>query len=351
MGSGASSLEEELVASLPLTSERFIGLYNSGNVCFANAVLQVLFRCEPLRSNLVQWHMCTQAKGAALSRSLTLLDVLGELFWRMQTNQIRTGTQGADDFIDLVKERNELFQGLRQQDAQEFFSFVVNDLGETVQAYQKRNLSDTFRKLVCKTYEHTLGKTFVHANFEGTCTSTTTCRTCQNKTTRTEAFLDVSLEIGSESCSVAEGLRRFSRAELVEGFQCDSQFCAKAGTQPADKRIVLTRLPRVLVLHLKRFQYNAAQQRFVKLLTRVSFSTELKVWESEEPDVFFRLKGLVAHIGPGAARGHYISVVSVESHWFLFNDDRVRIVETADLQSFFEGQMVAYLLFYERVEK
>ncbi len=349
MGSGASSLEDELVVHLPLTSERFIGLSNSGNVCFANAVLQLLFRCEPFRSHLVQWHMCTQARGAPVSRTQSLLDLLGELFWRMQTNQIRTGTQHADDFIDLVKERNELFQGLRQQDAHEFYSYVLNDIGETVQAYQKRRLSDTFRRVVCEPFEETVGKTFVHANFEGVCTSTTTCKTCRTKTSRREAFFDVSLEIGSESSSVAECLRRYSRAELVNGFHCESEWCAKEGNQPAEKRIVLTRLPKVLVLHLKRFQYNVSQQRFVKLLQRVSFGAELKVWDSDEPDVLYRLKGLVAHIGTSPARGHYVACVTVESQWFLFNDDRVRIVDVTDLQGFFEGQTVAYVLAYERV--
>jgi ubiquitin carboxyl-terminal hydrolase 12/46 len=290
MGSGPSSLEPELAAALPTTSERFIGLRNYGNICFANSVLQLLFRCEPLRSHLVQWSTCVRADeakeasswfGLTSSHTSSVLDLLGELFYRMQNNVDRTGTTGADDLIALIKRKNEHFDS-RQQDAQEFYSFVVNELGEAVQREQKRQradaASDPFRGVVCRVFEETLGKTFVHGTFEGLCTSSTVCRTCQGKTSRTETFFEVSLEISANSDSVAQCLRRFSEVEVLEkanGFHCDA--CAASGTQPAEKRMVLTKLPKVLVLHLKRFQYHAAQQRFVKLSHRISFSTELKV--------------------------------------------------------------------------
>lgn len=67
--------------------------------------------------------------------------------------------------------------------------------------------------------------------------------------------------------------------------------------------MILSKLPKTLVLHLKRFQFHVAQQRFVKQLSRVSFSTELKVWDSEEPDALFKLKGLCVHVGRTAESG------------------------------------------------
>ncbi len=180
MGSGASSLEPELEEFLPQTSERFIGLRNYGNFCFANSVLQLLFRCEPLRSHLVQWNMCVRNDETVESSSWfgfgggkekTSLDLLGELFYRMQNNPERTGTTGADDLIGHVKRKNALFDDYRQQDAQEFFSYLVNDLAETVQREQKKAVLerkvDPFRAVVCRHFEETLGKTFVHSTFEG----------------------------------------------------------------------------------------------------------------------------------------------------------------------------------------
>jgi ubiquitin carboxyl-terminal hydrolase 9/13 len=140
----------------------------------------------------------------------------------------------------------------------------------------------------------------------GVCTSTTTCRSCGGKTSRTESFFEVSLEITADCSSVAECLRRYAAPEVLEkanGFHCESEMCAKAGLQPAEKRMELTKLPKVLVLHLKRFQYHVAQQRFVKLLHRVSFGAELKIWDSGEPDVLFKLKGVCVHIGRSAESG------------------------------------------------
>lgn len=178
MGSGPSSLEPELALALPHTAERFIGLRNYGNVCFANAVIQLLYRCEPLRSHLIQWHMCVrdeEAKSSSSSwfgfagwnRSSSSLELLGELFHRLQNNGERTGTTGADDLMGFIKRRNELFDS-RQQDAQEFFSFLVNDLAEAVQKEQLRAREDAgksldpFRAVVCRVFEESIGKTFVH---------------------------------------------------------------------------------------------------------------------------------------------------------------------------------------------
>lgn len=183
MGSGQSSLEPELAVFLPQTAERFIGLRNYGSVCFANSVLQLLFRCEPFRSFLVQWSMCVRDDESKepsswfsffSSRNQSSLDLLGDLFHRMQNNPERTGTADADDLIVFVKRRNENFDS-RQQDAQEFFSFLVNELAETVQKEQKNAEKamavgghvDPFRALVCKKFEETIGKTFVHQTFEG----------------------------------------------------------------------------------------------------------------------------------------------------------------------------------------
>lgn len=133
-----------------------------------------------------------------------------------------------------------------------------------------------------------------------------TCGSCGAKSSRTESFFEVSLEITADCNSVTECLRRYAAAEVLDkanGFHCESKTCAKAGLQPAEKRMTLTKLPNVLVLHLKRFQYQVAQQRFVKLLSRVSFENELKVTDSGEPDAMFKLKGVCVHIGKSAESG------------------------------------------------
>lgn len=285
-----------------------------------------------------------------------LLSVLSELFHEMEYNEIRTGTIECYSFLDRLRLLNPDFQGPHQQDAHELYSYVINNLAETIQMIQKREDGDRLKTLLFRASdEKTLGKTFVHDTFEGIIRNETKCLSCGTVSSRKESFFEISIDIEDRN-SVASCLRRFSEIERLgqdEGFHCEKDSCSSA-RQPAEKKMILEKLPKVLVLHLKRFRYDQARNGFLKLHHRVSFALELKLWCSEEPDVLFKLKGVVVHCGPSAGSGHYINCVEVEGVWFMFNDDHVKVISSSQLAHFFGGKSAVgagYLLFYERVEQ
>ena len=328
-----------------MTAERFIGLHNLGVTCYANSVLQVLFRLSPLRPSLVQWAMLYKNRPPPSSADERLLLAASQLFSNMQTHETRTGTLEPADLLSAVRRMHEGFRERRQQDAHEFYSWLINALAEAIQALQKRSMpGDPFAELVLRRWDDTSGATFVHATVEGMLESNVTCRGCGTISSRQEAFVDLSLDVPRDGCSVQYCLNHLGSPETLDGFHCETPTCG--GTlQTAERRLQVVRVPPVLVLHLKRFQYQSQVRGYVKLLHRVSFSLQLR---DPVNAALYRLCGVVIHSGQ-IESGHYISCVLVEGKWFLFNDESVRIISASQLSQFFGGSACAYLLFYERV--
>ena len=117
-----------------------------------------------------------------------------------------------------------MFQGNTHQDAHEFLNYLLNDVVESVDRYEKNRSPDGASK----------NSRWVHELFEGILTSETKCLTCENVTTRDEVFLDLSIDIEQNS-SVSACLRQFSASEMLcerNKFHCD--ICS--GLQEAEKR-------------------------------------------------------------------------------------------------------------------
>ena len=91
----------------------------------------------------------------------------------------------------------------------------------------------------------------------------------------------------------------------------------------------IQQLPNILSLHLKRFKYQEALQKYVKLSYRVSFPLELRLFNTvddmEDPDRIYDLNAFVVHIGSGPHHGHYVAVVKHEDKWLLFDDETVEV--------------------------
>ena len=124
----------------------------------------------------------------------------------------------------------------------------------------------------------------------------------------------------------------------------------------ANKCMRIKRLPNILALHLKRFKYIEQLQRFKKLSYRISFPLELKLTntsdqvrirvsspnpkpnpnpnpnpnQTDNPDRLYTLFAVVVHVGSGPNHGHYISLVRSHTHWLLFDDESVELIDEAN---------------------
>ncbi|KAF9191996.1 hypothetical protein BGZ49_003486 [Haplosporangium sp. Z 27] len=195
-------------------------------------------------------------------------------------------------------------------------------------------------------------KMWVQKLFEGQLTNEIKCLTCEKTTNRAESFMDLSLDIEQNS-SVTSCLRQFSASEMLchkDKFYCDE--CC--GLQEAEKRMKIQVLPNILSLHLKRFKYQEALQKYVKLSYRVSFPMELRLFNTvddmEDPDRIYDLNAFVVHVGSGPHHGHYVAVVKHQERWLLFDDETVEAIDESDIHKYFgdSSQLGSgYVLFYQ----
>lgn len=73
-----SSKSDKALTELP-DDERYLGLENFGNTCYANSVLQTLYFCRPFRDRVLQYHASSAAKSAEDSLLLSLAELFHQV--------------------------------------------------------------------------------------------------------------------------------------------------------------------------------------------------------------------------------------------------------------------------------
>lgn len=124
-------------------------------------------------------------------------------------------------------------------------------------------------------------------------------------------------------------------------------------------RFRITQLPRILIIHLKRFSYNGS-----KLKNPLSFDEEIQVdaeymalnqnkmseeQMTKELNHVYNLYALIVHEGYSTSKGHYYSFVKNQATgiWYKYDDDEVKAIGK-DLQSVKRLIQNAYILFYKK---
>lgn len=103
-------------------------------------------------------------------------------------------------------------------------------------------------------------------------------------------------------------------------------------------------LPNVLIIVLKRFEFNYDTMKKYKVNDYCSFPFDLnmKKYTSEYlnnsndfyPDEYydFKLRGVIVHYGTSEA-GHYYSYIKDSNEWFEFNDEMVMPFNPSSIES------------------
>ena len=143
----------------------------------------------------------------------------------------------------------------------------------------------------------------------------------------------------------------FLRAEQLD--ESEEWYCSRCQAHKrALKKIDLWKLPRVLIIHLKRFCFTPTMH--MKLRTEIEMPPagmlSLKpfvIGPDDGSTEQYRLYAVSNHIG-GVSSGHYTAhcLNSPTGNWYLFNDQFTRRVPYTDVNG-----SAAYILFFERVPK
>lgn len=108
--------------------------------------------------------------------------------------------------------------------------------------------------------------------FAGELTHYIICKTVNVTKERKEMFYDMSIDV-ADSCDVQEAMDKLFTPDILEG---DNQYKTKDhGLQDALKGQSISRLPKVLYIHLKRFEYDIETGNMRKISKAVNFPMNL----------------------------------------------------------------------------
>jgi ubiquitin C-terminal hydrolase len=293
-----------------------LGLRNLGSTCYINSIFQQLFWTFPFRY-LILTSQLTEESHLQLKRIFTELLISKRRF---------SDTQAFCDCWKGWGKRR--INPKEQQDAFEFLQLVLDQLPP--------ELNSMFKGTIKHTIEGTSEKFENHSE---------------------EFFYTIALDIKNLK-DVYESFQSFLQSESFIG---DNQYSIGDRKIDARKYARIEIAPKVLVLQLKRFDYNLRTWARIKVNDHYEFPTTLDIREcmvDQDEAQLYQLQGVVLHSGT-AQGGHYTSVIKVDDQWILFND--VEVTELTEEQ--FEGLTVgdndptdeydtnvsAYLLFYVKI--
>jgi ubiquitin carboxyl-terminal hydrolase 8 len=361
------------------------GLTNFGVTCYMNSTIQCLSATVMLSrffiDNRFRYYVQKNWKGsqgvmpglyANLTRSL----------WKNDVEVIM-----PTSFRNFCGRLNREWAIDRQQDAKEFFDFVVDCLHEDLNINWQRTplrpltFSEEMQrermpvgrvsKIEWDRYCHR-EESFISSLFAGQHASRLRCVTCKKTSTTYEAFYSISVEIPAEGTGdIYECLRSYCQEEMLSGdevWKCPHCKCKRMAT----KQIIITRAPQILVVHFKRFSASKTQSAR-KIHTPIEFPLHgLRMDDfvisypsvapqdprapppmgATVPPFTYDAFAVLRHLGSSMGSGHYISLVrdAERQCWRKFDDERATDFNPRDLRSRDRLQNEqAYIVFYERV--
>ncbi|KAJ8441852.1 hypothetical protein Cgig2_004463 [Carnegiea gigantea] len=374
------------------------GLINAGNLCFLNATVQALLSCSPfvqLLQELRNWDIPKVGYPTliAFAEFIKEFDVpQGSSSKKKDLTVIETGRPFSPAMFEGVVKNftpdvPSGFSGrMRQEDAQEFLSFVMDQMHDELLKLDGQLLSAAGRKLQLVSSAEddeweTVGpknksavtrtQSFVpselSAIFGGQLRSVVKAK--GNKASATvQPYLLLHLDIFPEAVhTIDDALRLFSAPETLEGYRAPStgkvwsiwimdvvqvsgnSLCTiQAGVVSASKSVKIQTLSKIMILHLMRFSYGS--QGSAKLHKPVHFPLELVLGREllvspTNEGRKYELVATITHHGRDPSKGHYTADARYPNgQWLRFDDASVIAVPTSKV---LHDQ--AYVLFYKQV--
>lgn len=244
------------------------GLANLGNTCYMNAVLQVLTSIPCFVSDLQQPKLMDAAPQPQNSIYKALLQVVQQLKYGGESRVIDPSPLKAS-----IARHSSRFRGALQQDAHEFFCNLLDQLQQEVVGILEARLQEAgslrhvieLSKTACPTAR----------NFSCILEHELKCEYCGDQSSVKELFQHFSLDIPEHPVRkaeepLAEPSPVYNLQALLQMYFQEEAFektCEKCTFSGCIVRRTILRLPRVLVLHMKRFSVKTdatGEQKYVK---------------------------------------------------------------------------------------
>nr|XP_051683860.1 probable ubiquitin carboxyl-terminal hydrolase FAF-X [Oryctolagus cuniculus] len=408
----------------PRPPEGFVGLKNAGATCYMNSVIQQLYMIPSIRNSI----LAIEGTGSDTDDNIygeekqdieINVDLRDDVFGyphQFEDKPALTKTEDRKEYnIGVLRHLQVVFGHLaasrlqyyvprgfwkqfrlwgepvnlrEQHDALEFFNSLVDSLDEALKALGHP-----------ATLSKVLGGSFADQKI---------CQGCPHRYECEESFTTLNVDIRNHQ-NLLDSLEHYIKGDLLEG--ANAYRCEKCDKKvDTVKRLLIKKLPAVLAIQLKRFDYDWERECAIKFNDYFEFPRELDMepytvagvaklegdnispesqlvkqneqYENEiAPDTKYRLVGVLVHSGQ-ASGGHYYSYIiqrnnkdAQRERWYKFDDGDVTECKMDDDEEMknqcFGGEYMgevfdhmmkrmsyrrqkrwwnAYILFYERMD-
>mmetsp|Transcript_31511 Transcript_31511/g.77222 ORF Transcript_31511/g.77222 Transcript_31511/m.77222 type:complete len:1170 (-) Transcript_31511:337-3846(-) len=296
----------------------FVGLQNQGATCYMNSLLQALYHVPFLRKAVYEMPTEDEIKskdGVEQSNVHPAVVIRGD---KQEEESVALALQRVFFKLQHSSQSVETKQLTRSFGWDSYDAFTQHDVQE-------------LDRVLCDNLEEKMKGTPVEGVvpelLSGKLKNYVRCLNVDFTSERIEDFYDLSLNV--RGCkNVIESLKQYVEKENLDG---DNKYMAEGhGLQDAEKGCTFQKLPPILHLHLKRFEYDPLRDANVKVNDRFEFDEEIDLTGFEEgPDsegqpLIYKLHSVLVHSGDMHG-GHYFSFVrpDCETNWYKFNDERV----------------------------
>ena len=336
----------------------------NGITCYINSILHILQHVPIfviyIYDNKFEKNINIKMQKTGKQINTFVIYELYRLFKTSIDNENSTITPTS--FKKIIGNKNDIWNEMKQQDSQEFFSFLISQLKEEVgqkiniisgtSINEYRTPSDAIDNIIA-TNSLNLYQSFEYSEltdmFDGLFENICSCSCCQSTNLKFEPFLTLAIDIDEDIYECLDNLCEEQQLDNDNKLKCS--FCGLSNK--AFKKTLLWKTPKVLVIHIKRFGLEEQ-----KITTNVNYPIkDLDLTNYIDPKSPFRNKckydliGVNLHLSLGDFEnintGHYVSFVKNMNNniWYIYNDSDQpeKITDIDDLQN-----NDAYLLFYYR---
>lgn len=356
------------MAQRHLRNSRPLGLHNLGNTCFLNAALQALAHAPLLAPFFLQGHFVKDLNAANLLGTGGVLatgfaTLLQQLHPRSDNEKNGANASAKaltpEEFYSIVcrvfpvvgEQRGE------QQDAHEVLSFLLDALHEDLNRardkppYEERK--DLAEEELSRKGEERFAAEAWHDHLrrhrsvlvdlcQGQLRSQVRCCECGCASVTFDPFLFLSLPLpqqlqrgGKEPIEAA--IRAFCAEEKLDGD--DKWGCPRCARRvSAKKRLSLWKLPLLLLVHLKRFGFEAdspwdpapkawkIEGEVTVPFSRLNLQPFVAESSPQRVPLQYDLFAAVDHVGATPLVGHYTAACRRDDGWWRFDDSRAEFL-------------------------